>query len=91
MLPKTIDLTDILASERSEIGLMSFYMFDLPNRKITLIRRVFFEELVFIWQRNTKPANNLLKVHTSIPALEMQKQPVYDILFIFCLTHSPVN
>jgi len=45
MLPKTIDLTDILASERSEIGLMSFYMFDLPNRKITLIRRVFFEEL----------------------------------------------
>ena len=57
-LPKTIDLTDFLASERSDIGLMSelCYMFlslmwrtpHLPNRKIAQMRRVFFEELNWI-------------------------------------------
>jgi len=57
-LPKTIDLTDFSASERSDIGLMSelCYMFlsqmwrtpHLQNRKINQMRRVFFEELVIV-------------------------------------------
>jgi len=55
MFPKIIVLTDCSASECSDIGLMSelcdvFLSLmcrtpHLPNRKITLMRRVFFEEL----------------------------------------------